>query len=77
MNGFFQDSKGNRSMGRLLAFPVVITGLVLCCFGSISFFINKDFPSAAVMGTGITLVTLGLGAKALQNNTERRNGEIK
>tara|TARA_R110000824_G_C15088016_1_gene665060 strand:+ start:812 stop:1045 length:234 start_codon:yes stop_codon:yes gene_type:complete len=70
--GFFQDSNGNDSIMRLLAFIVVITGLSLVSFCSV-WIVIFDLNQIALIGLLIGLVGTGLGAKVAQKVTENND----
>ena len=58
MSGFFKDSDGNLSMGRLCCFLCVATGLLIAC-------IKMDVIVSS------SLIGLGLGSKLIQNRQEK------
>ncbi len=70
--GFFDDANGDRSMMRLLAFMVVVVGLVIILFAAI-WMILFQVDLLGLIGTIIGLITTGLGAKWLQKTTEKEN----
>ena len=70
--GFFQDSNGDNSIMRLLAFMVVLDELILISFCSVWIVIFK-LDQLALIGLLIGLVGTGLGAKWAQKITEKGN----
>jgi len=68
--GFFDDANGDRSMMRLLAFMVVVVGLVIILFAAI-WMILFQVDLLGLIGTIIGLITTGLGAKWAQKITEK------
>ena len=68
MIGFFKDDAGNNSMGRLIAFILVIAGLIAGAVG-----IGLKFEgTAAVVGAFVGAGTL---EKVISKFAERKNGQ--
>lgn len=67
MTGFFEESKGTRSMTRLTIF--LITMCITALVGSVCWYLIKGKPDAAVLGAvgGIMLTLVAKGAVAIIN----------
>ena len=68
--GFFQDSNGDWSMMRLLAFIVVICGCLTFVFSVIYSFFNNSYTPEIIANT--SFVATGFTAKWLQKSSENK-----
>jgi hypothetical protein len=73
MRGFFEDSQGKRSMGRLLAFAGVTVGGVVALAGLCGWFCGLSEAPRVVL-YGVLSAGGGEGLKLVQKFAERKYG---
>jgi len=76
--GFFEESPGNKSNGRLMAFMIVCTGIIIILAGVVQYIIDPEAVSwIAITAAGGSTISLGLGSKLLAKGQEKTETELK
>jgi len=76
MFGFFEDSLGDRSMMRLIAFIGCVGSLCCILSGSVALIIGRQGATEA-MAIGVGMFTSGAVAKYMQKRLEEKTEQIK
>jgi len=70
--GFFEESPGDKSNGRLMAFMIVCVGITIIIAGVVQYIIDpKEVSWTSITAAGGSIITLGLGGKHIGKILEK------
>ena len=69
---WYHNRDGDISSGRIAMMMIVILGCIVVLFSLVTFILR--YPDSILLaGVGTTLITIGMGEKAIQTNSELKS----